>query len=120
LIQLRTDLYTRLQLLSLRFHDAGVRSSLINRAGSDANQVRQFVDGVALRLLTVLLTLGVYLVWMLQVHVGLTLACLASTPLLWLGACVFSGVVQPAYRRAGNSATNSFVCWWRTFRVCRW
>lgn len=102
LIQLRTDLYTRLQLLSLRFHDAGVRSSLINRAGSDANQVRQFVDGVALRVLTVLLTLGVYLVWMLQVHVGLTLACLASTPLLWLGACVFSGVVQPAYRRAGE------------------
>jgi len=102
LIQLRTDLYTRLQLLSLRFHDAGVRSSLINRAGSDANQVRQFVDGVALRVLTVLLTLGVYLVWMLQVHAGLTFACLASTPLLWLGACVFSGIVQPAYRRAGE------------------
>ena len=102
LIRLRTDLYTRLQLLSLRFHDAGVRSSLINRAGSDANQVRQFVDGVALRVLTVLLTLGVYLLWMLRVHVGLTLACLASTPLLWLSACGFSRVVQPAYRRAGE------------------
>jgi len=102
LIRLRTDLYTRLQLLSLRFHDAGVRSSLINRAGSDANQVRQFVDGVALRVLTVVLTLGVYLLWMLRVHVGLTLACLASTPLLWLSACGFSRVVQPAYRRAGE------------------
>jgi ATP-binding cassette subfamily B protein len=102
LIRLRTDLYTRLQLLSLKFHDAGVRSSLINRAGSDANQVRQFVDGVALRVLTVLLTLGVYLTWMMQVHAGLTLACLASTPLLWLGACGFSRVVQPAYRRTGE------------------
>ncbi|MFM7055533.1 MAG: ABC transporter ATP-binding protein [Planctomycetota bacterium] len=102
LICLRTDLYTRLQRLSLRFHDAGVRSSLINRAGSDANQVRQFVDGVALRVLTVLLTLGVYLLWMLRVHAGLTLACLASTPLLWLSACGFSRVVQPAYRRAGE------------------
>jgi ATP-binding cassette subfamily B protein len=102
LIRLRTDIYSRLQLLSLRFHDAGNRSSLINRAAGDANQVRAFVDQVALRVFTVSLTLAIYLLWMLRVHPWLTLACLASTPLLWVSAWIFSRTVQPAYRRAGE------------------
>ena len=102
LVRLRTDVYNRLQLLTLRFHDAGNRSSLINRAAGDANQVRAFVDQVALRILTVALTLAIYLLWMLRVHPKLTLACLASTPLLWISACAFSRIVQPAYRKAGE------------------
>ena len=102
LIRLRTDVYERLQLLTLRFHDAGNRSSLINRAAGDANQVRAFVDQVALRILTVAVTLAIYLVWMLRVHPKLTLACLASTPLLWIAASIFSRIVQPAYRKAGE------------------
>jgi ATP-binding cassette subfamily B protein len=102
LLQLRTEIYARLQRLSFRFYDSGQSSSIINRAAGDANNVRAFLDGVLIRILTVMLTLGLYLIYMLQVHAGLTLACLASTPLLWVGSVLFSRAVQPAYLRASE------------------
>lgn len=102
LIRLRTDIYARLQQLSFHFYDAGESSSIINRAAGDANNVRNFVDGVLIRVITVILTLSVYLTYMLKTHVGLTVACLVTTPLLWIGAVIFSKVVQPAYRRASE------------------
>lgn len=102
LIRMRTEIYTKLQQLSFQFYDAGESSSIINRAAGDANAVRNFIDGVVIKVLTVSLTLTVYLVYMLTMHVRLTLVCLAGTPLLWVGAAVFSRVVQPAYRRASD------------------
>ncbi|MFM7919186.1 MAG: ABC transporter ATP-binding protein, partial [Planctomycetaceae bacterium] len=102
LLQLRTEIYARLQRLSFRFYDSGQSSSIINRAAGDANNVRAFLDSVLIRVLTVLLTLFTYFVYMLQVHAGLTLACLASTPLLWAGSMLFSRSVQPAYLRASE------------------
>jgi ATP-binding cassette subfamily B protein len=35
---------------------------------------------------------------MLAVHVKLTLACLATTPLLWAASALFSRSVRPAYK----------------------
>ncbi len=102
LVRIRTDVYSKLQQLSFNFYDAGQSSSIINRAAGDASNVRAFVDGVIIKVLTVLLTLTVYLVYMLKMHVWLTVVCLASTPLLWVGAVVFSKLVQPAYRRASD------------------
>lgn len=102
LSQLRADVYAKLQRLSFRFYDANQSSSIINRAAGDVLQVRNFIDGVIVKVLSVMLTLAVYLTYMLQVHVTLTLVCLATTPLLWMGAVLFSRTVQPAYRRAGE------------------
>jgi len=102
LLRIRTDVYSKLQVLSFQFYDAGESSSIINRAAGDANAVRNFIDGVMIKILTVVLTLTVYLVYMLRVNVFLTMACLATTPLLWIGSVIFSKYVQPAYRRAGD------------------
>ncbi len=102
LTDLRCEIYDKLQRLSFRYFDTHESSSLINRAGSDAQAVRTFVDGVIVKIVTVLLTLLIYFVYMLRVHVGLTLACLAATPLLWIGAVRFSRAVQPSYRRASE------------------
>lgn len=102
LIRIRTDVYSKLQQLSFNFYDAGESSSIINRAAGDASNVRNFIDGVIIKVLTVLLTLTVYLIYMFKMHVGLTIACLASTPLIWVGAVVFSKLVQPAYRHASE------------------
>jgi ATP-binding cassette subfamily B protein len=102
LIRLRTEVYAKLQKLGFQFYDSGESSSIINRAAGDANNVRNFVDGVIIRLITVFLTLTVFLAYMFRMHVTLTLACLATTPLLWAGAVVFSRMVQPAYRRASE------------------
>lgn len=102
LIRIRTEVYAKLQQLSFEFYDSGESSSIINRAAGDANNVRNFVDGVIIRLITVILTLTVFLIYMFRMHVNLTLACLATTPFLWIGAAVFSKLVQPAYRKASE------------------
>ncbi|MBI1901001.1 MAG: ABC transporter ATP-binding protein [Planctomycetia bacterium] len=104
LLQLRSDVYDKLQRQSFRFFDAANSSSLINRAAGDVNAVRAFIDGVVIKVLTVGLSLAVYLAYMLSVHPGLTAACLASTPLLWLGAALFSRRVQPEYRKSSELA----------------
>jgi ATP-binding cassette subfamily B protein len=102
LIQLRSDVYDKLQRLSFCFFDANPGSSLINRAAGDVQAVRTFVDGVIVKILVVVMTLAVYLVYMFSVHVPLTLACLVTSPLLWYGSVIFSRRVQPEYRRASQ------------------
>lgn len=106
LIRMRSSVYEKLQRLSFRFYDAGESSSIINRAAGDANAVRNFVDGVMIKLLTVILTLGVYLFYMLRVHVTLTLLCLVTTPFLIVLGIRFSRKVQPAYRVASELGDN--------------
>jgi ATP-binding cassette, subfamily B, bacterial len=96
-IRLRSEVYDKLQRLSFRFFDANQSGSIINRVAGDVQAVRQFVDGVILQVLTVLLSLAVYLAYMLSVNVPLTVACLATTPLLWWGAIIFSRSVRPEY-----------------------
>ena len=102
LLQLRTDVYDKLQRLSFRFFDTAETSSLINRAAGDVQAVRTFVDGVFIKMLVVGLSLGVYLAYMLSVHVPLTIACLVTSPILWWGAIQFSRIVQPEYRKSAD------------------
>jgi ABC-type multidrug transport system fused ATPase/permease subunit len=106
IVDLRTRVYDKLQRLSFRFFDANRSGSIINRAAGDVAQVRMFVDGVVVQMLFVLLSLAVYLAYMFSVHVPLTLACLATTPLLWIGAVIFSRRVRPRYQRNSELGDN--------------
>jgi ATP-binding cassette subfamily B protein len=106
LVQLRTDVYDKLQRLSFPFFDANPSSSLINRAASDVQAVHTFVDGVIVKMLVVVLTLSVYLAYMFSMHVPLTVICLLSSPLLGYGAVLFSRIVQPQYREASRLVDN--------------
>ena len=101
-VDLRSQVYDKLQRLSFRFFDENRSGSIINRVAGDVQAVRSFVDGVVIQVLSVLLSLVVYLYYMLQVHVPLTLACLAATPLLWFGAVLFSRKVRPAYKHSSE------------------
>lgn len=99
LVQLRSDVYDKLQRLSFRFFDHNQSSSIINRAAGDVGAVRVFIDGVIIKVLTVVLSLAVYIGYMLSMHATLTLVCLVTSPLLWWGAALFSRRVQPEYVR---------------------
>jgi ABC-type multidrug transport system fused ATPase/permease subunit len=120
---LRARVFDKLQRLSFRFHygdgtlggsrtprdgsrraePAGTHAlrnttaSIINRVTSDVQSVRAFIDGVLLQGGVLLLTLAVYVGYMARVHLGLTAACLAPTPLLWLVTVWFSRFARPAY-----------------------
>jgi ABC-type multidrug transport system fused ATPase/permease subunit len=95
--ELRARVFDKLQRLSFRFFDDNATGSIINRVTGDVQSVRMFVDGVLLQGLIMLLSLGVYLVYMLRTHAWLTALCLALAPLLWLVTTRFSRIVRPAY-----------------------
>src|ERR1043165_1832224 len=98
-VHLRTQVYDKLQRLSFRFFDANASGTIINRVTGDVQNLRLFVDGVIIQGVILVLSLVVYLVYMVQLHVWLTLACLATAPLLLIASLIFSHHVRPAYAR---------------------
>lgn len=97
-VDLRQSVYNKLQRLSFRFFDANASGTIIGRVTSDVQMMRMFVDMVVVQSLILVLSLVVYLSYMLNIHIPLTLACLASTPVLWWVTARFGHVVKPAYR----------------------
>jgi ATP-binding cassette subfamily B protein len=98
-VELRARVYDKLQRLSFRFFDAHASGSIINRVTSDVQNLRSFVDLVLIQIMILVLQLGLAIAYMAAIQVPLTLACLCTTPLLWLGAIWFSRIVRPAYVR---------------------
>ena len=96
---LRGRVYDQLQRLSFRFFDANSTGSIINRVTGDVQAVRMFLDQVLIQSFIMVISLTVYVIYMTSLHAGLTLACLATTPLLWISAAVFSRRIQPEYSR---------------------
>jgi ATP-binding cassette subfamily B protein len=94
---LRSRVYEKLQRLSFRFFDQHASGGLINRVTGDVQSLRSFIDGVLIQGGIMLLSLGVYVAYMLTKSIGLTCATLLATPLLWWFTARFSRRVQPAY-----------------------
>ncbi|MBM3874042.1 MAG: ABC transporter ATP-binding protein [Verrucomicrobia bacterium] len=96
-VDLRAEIYDKLQRLSFRFFDANTTGSIITRVTGDVQSVRMFVDQVLIQSLIMVISLAVYVIYMVSLHPGLTLACLATTPVLALMSMRFSRQIQPAY-----------------------
>ena len=96
-VDLRADLYAKLQRLSFRFFDANTTGSIITRVTGDVQHVRMFLDQVLIQSFIMVVSLTVYLIYMVNLSPGLTLACLATTPVLGLASIVFSRWIQPRY-----------------------
>jgi ATP-binding cassette subfamily B protein len=96
-VDLRGEVYDKLQRLSFRFFDANNTSSIITRVTSDVQSVRMFVDQVLIQSVIMVISLTVYLLYMVNLSPSLTLACLATTPLLWLLSAWHTRRTQPEY-----------------------
>ncbi len=99
-VQMRRRVYDKLQRLSFRFFDASSSASLINRVTGDVQAVRMFMDRVVVQVILVLVILVTNAVYMLNLHVKLTLWCLATVPVMAGASIIFSRVVRPRYREA--------------------
>src|SRR5690242_11667984 len=95
--ELRTRVFDKLQRLSFRFFDENATGSIINRVTGDVQSLRSFVDGVLLQGMIMLISLTLYLVYMLRTNVVLTALCLGLAPVLWLITTRFSQKIRPAY-----------------------
>lgn len=98
-VDLRSEVYDKLQRLSFRFFDANTTGSIITRVTSDVQAVRMFVDQVLIQSVIMGVSLTVYIIYMVGLSPGLTIACLATTPLLWVISAWFSKKVQPEMAR---------------------
>lgn len=98
-VDLRAAVYEKMQRMSFGFFDSQATGSIMNRVTGDVQAVRAFIDGVIIQLAILAFSLVCYVAYMLTLHVGLTLACLLTTPVLWVITATFSRVVRPAYDR---------------------
>ncbi len=96
-VNLRADVYAKLQRLSLRFYNDQPAGTIINRVTGDVQATRTFIDGVLIQLSILVMSLIFYLTFMIRIHALLTLACLVTTPLVWWLSIRFSRVVRPMY-----------------------
>jgi ATP-binding cassette subfamily B protein len=96
---LRARVFDKLLRLGAGFFQKSASGSIINRVTGDVQSVRSFIDGVLLQGALLLFTLAVYVAYMAHVHAGLTIACLAPTPFMWLATRRFSRWARPAYER---------------------
>ncbi len=96
-VDLRGEVYAKLQRLDFRFYDANTTGSIITRVTGDVQNVRMFLDQVLIPSLIMGVSLAIYVVYMASLSPALTIACLATTPLLAIGSVVFSKRIQPRY-----------------------
>jgi len=96
-VDLRGEVYDKLQRLSFRFFDANSTGSIITRVTGDVQSVRMFVDQVLIQSVIMVVSLTAYVAYMASLSPALTLACLATTPVLALMSTWFSRKIQPAY-----------------------
>lgn len=96
-ISLRMAVFHKMQQLSFRFFDANASGTIINRVTQDTNAIRNFMSNVVMQSVTLLLSLFIYLCYMLSTHVWLTLACLSPMIVVAILAVRFSRILRPMY-----------------------
>ncbi len=103
-VDLRAEVYDKLQRLSFRFFDGNATGSIMNRVTGDVQSVRTFIDGVIIQLALLVLSLVCYVVYMVRIDAGVTAACLGTTPILWGVTVLFSRSVRPLYDKTRDLA----------------
>lgn len=96
-VDLRAEVYAKLQRLDFRFYDANTTGSIITRVTGDVQNVRMFLDQVLIPSVIMGVSLAVYVAYMASLSPALTAACLATTPVLAIASVVFSRHIQPRY-----------------------
>src|SRR6058998_3784246 len=111
IFDLRSDLYSHIQLLPLRWFDNRATGDLMTRLLEDVTAVeRVLIDGIEQGIVAVL-TMIVALAWMCYVSFKLTLFALSPVPFLAGGALWYTLTAHRRYRlqRRASSAMNALL-----------
>ncbi len=93
-VMLRQKVYDKLQRLSFRFFDQNDGGTIINRVTNDVQMTSKFLSIVLLALFEVIVTLSLYVGFMASIHVPLTLAVMATTPVLCIVTFIFTRLIR--------------------------
>jgi ABC-type multidrug transport system fused ATPase/permease subunit len=111
IFDLRSDLYSHIQLLPLKWFDNRATGDLMTRLLEDVTSVeRVLIDGIEQGIVAVL-TIIVVLIWMCHVSAKLTLVALSPVPFLAAGALWYTLTAHRRYRlqRRASSAMNALL-----------
>src|ERR1043166_4210998 len=111
IFDLRSDLYSHIQLLPLKWFDNRATGDLMTRLLEDVTSVeRVLIDGIEQGIVA-LLTIIVVLAWMCYVSLKLTLVALSPGPFLAAGALWYTLTAHRRYRlqRRASSVMNSLL-----------
>ena len=100
---IREAVYDKLQRVGFAFHDALSSGQLINRALSDLQNVRAFIQTAVLTTLDIILAVGGYIILMITISPWLALLSLVPLPLWIYYILRFSKTVQPAAKSVMES-----------------
>ena len=98
-VELRAKVYEKMQRLSFNFFDSRTSGTLINRVTGDVQSVRLFIDGVIIQGVVILISLTVYISYMVSINAKLTLLCMSTVPFMWVVSAYFSKKLKVAYRK---------------------
>ncbi len=103
-VDIRSKVYDRLQEMSFRFFDSQSSGTLINRVTSDVQALRLFIDGVLIQCVIISVSLAVYMTYMVSINPKLTLACMATIPIICALSLGVSLFLRKAYRKGRELA----------------
>ncbi|MCI0713905.1 MAG: ABC transporter ATP-binding protein/permease [Chloroflexi bacterium] len=99
LADLRADLFTHLQRLSLGYHDKHIVGVTISRVISDVSVINQLLSQGLVTLLGDTLLLGSIVVVMLSLNAQLALITFSIIPVMFLATAVYARRAKVAFRR---------------------
>ncbi len=99
MVDLRQEIFRKLQRLSIAFYDRNPVGRLMTRVTSDVETLNDMFTGGVVALFGDVFTLAVIMAWMLAVDVRLSLVSFAVIPFVALAARIFQDAVRGAYRR---------------------
>ena len=97
-VDLRTRLYAKLQSLGWTFFDDHDSGQIIQRVTQDVQDIRTFLQGVVVQSVISAVSLVIFLAYMLNVSVTLTLACLAVIPIQVVAVVLYGRVSKPRFK----------------------
>ena len=100
---LRSDMVKRLQVLSLRYFAEGETGRVMSRVTNDAEALRVFFRTGATTVVTDVVTIGGTLIIMFLLSPQLSLATLATIPVILIITFILGKFSRTAYRRTRNT-----------------
>ena len=102
--RLRNSLYTRLQVLSVSFHDRWPSGQLLSRAISDLNLIRRWISFGLVLLIVNVITIAVGFVFLLNISWILGVLFMVCSIPLWIYGYLFENRYSVVARRSQDQA----------------
>ncbi len=111
MVDLRLEIFTKLQRLPIPFYDRNPVGRLMTRVTSDVETLNDMFTGGVVALFGDVFTLLVIMIWMLAVDLRLALVSFAVIPFVFAAARLFQSTVRRAYRdiRVKLARINAFL-----------